>query len=614
MRRTALALLLVFLAALPAAGADVQVTATVASDHVALSEGVEFQIEVSGASGGVSEPDLPRVEGARIAGPSQQSQISIVNGRMSRSVAFVYQIAPARAGKLHIPSATVRVGGRTYQTRPIDVTVVADGTASPPPRAPADEQAPPAEDIDANRGDTFVQIVVDPPAAFVGQKVLVTFYLVTRATLTNVELQKQPTFAGFWAETLESPNNLGWVDVAVNGVRIHRALLRRYAVFPLTPGDLKLDPFVLRVARRVGGRSGDPFGFDADGPFGMFGRTQVGEVGSPEKVVRVHDLPAAGKPPGFQGAVGRYSVAVQADATTVRNGDALTYRVLVTGDGNVKSLRAPTLALPPEIKQYPPKESEEQVPQGDDYRVKKEFAYILVPELQGRDAATLVVPPATVDYFDPVDGAYKVARSEPLTLTVRPGEPGRAPAAPVLSKEQVVLQGQDVRYVKPDVADLAPEGGHLLRHGWAIVLLALYPLLILGVYAGSRVLERRRADLVGARVRRAGGEARKRLKEAERRMNAGQGTEFFAEVQRAITRYVADKLNANAAGLTRADVEARLAERGADADLARRGGEALDACDLYRFSATEPSADEMRRFYEQAADVLTRLERSKALQ
>jgi hypothetical protein len=343
----------------------------------------------------------------------------------------------------------------------------------------------------------------------------------------------------------------------------------------------------------------------------MFGRTQAIEVASPARTLPVRDVPTTGRPANFTGAVGTFAVEARVDSQTVQSGDALTYHVFVTGDGNVKSMKPPVLSLPPGIKEYAPKESAEQTPNPVDYQVRKEFAFILVPEEDVKGPTAMTLPPVEVPYYDPAAGTFQIARSSPVPITVTPGEPGKRSAEPLLSKEQVQLQGQELRYIRPNTDRLRREGGHLLQHRWAVLLLALYPLAIVVAYFGSRVLEKRGADVVGARRRGAGRQARNRLREAEKLLAAGRGAEFFAETHRAITRFVADTLGVPPAGLTPADVRERLAQRGVDGALVAAIGETLDLCDLHRFGRTAPDADAMRAVLDRAADVITRLDRAE---
>ena len=94
---------------------------------------------------------------------------------------------------------------------------------------------------------------------------------------------------------------------------------------------------------------------------------------------------------------------------------------------------------------------------------------------------------------------------------------------------------------------------------------------------------------------------------------AGGGEEaFFAEMDRAVTGYVADKFNVAAAGLTRERIAELLGERGVADDLRRRTITCLERCDFGRFAARSAARDQMSALMAQGEEIITSLERTLA--
>src|SRR5688572_10748673 len=54
------------------------------------------------------EPALPKVDGLQFARPSQSSQTSIVNLKMSRTFTFIYPVRPATRAPISIPAFDIK--------------------------------------------------------------------------------------------------------------------------------------------------------------------------------------------------------------------------------------------------------------------------------------------------------------------------------------------------------------------------------------------------------------------------------------------------------------------------------------------------------------------------
>jgi hypothetical protein len=99
----------------------------------------------------------------------------------------------------------------------------------------------------------------------------------------------------------------------------------------------------------------------------------------------------------------------------------------------------------------------------------------------------------------------------------------------------------------------------------------------------DRLRERHLAEGGSRRVRVAGKVARRRLATASTLLQGADPAPFFAEVERALIGYCADKLGSPATGLTRDELARALTEAGAHPPALRALAAALDACDAGRF-------------------------------
>ena len=94
-------------------------------------------------------------------------------------------------------------------------------------------------------------------------------------------------------------------------------------------------------------------------------------------------------------------------------------------------------------------------------------------------------------------------------------------------------------------------------------------------------------------------------------MKEGRAEEFYGGIARAVSSYVADRLNIPAGGLTPELVHERLALKGAAPELLRRMDEFYRACDLARFAPAGTGGEEMEKCYGEATGILESLRRAK---
>jgi hypothetical protein len=337
------------------------------------------------------------------------------------------------------------------------------------------------------------------------------------------------------------------------------------------------------------------FGTD---PFGLFRSGRDVSLQTDPVTVSVRPLPAEGKPAEFSGAVGQFRLEAEADRSVVKAGDAITLRVTLTGQGNVKVIPAPDLAVLSDFKIYESSATENSQPVDGRIQGSKTWEFVLVPVTGG----DVDIPPVRVSVFDPVAEQYVMLATDPIPLQVETTDLDDALArsdSPSIAKEWVRLQQRDIRYLKPVPASLRAGAespfaspGFLLAH--AVPLLAL---------AGSTLLrrhrERLRSDVQWARRRTAGKNVAARLKEARRQLDAGELRTFFGELSGGLRGFVADRLDLAAANLDETEVRERLGQSGTPADAADELFAVLGACDSARFSpvGTDPvaAADLMKR-------------------
>ena len=553
------------LVAVPAAAQSASVT--VDRDRVDLDDDVVVEMTVRGGRG--RQLRAPTVTCClRLVSPRPFFDVSsTVNGETERTVSWRYRAI--RPGDARVLSEVVEVGGQTVRTQPVDVEVTAPAPAPAPRDLPA--------------GDLFVRAEPSRRSAVVGQQIFVDYVLYFVPSIQPRQTTPTGTWdaPGAWREELDVPPAYPRT-VQRGGQTLESVTIRRVALFPTRAGALELAPmdFAIDLFREAPDPVDDPFGAF----FRPFSSTfDEEDVTAPGVTIDVSPLPD-GAPPSFSGAVGQFGLATSVDPRRVGAGDPVEVRLTLTGTGNLATLPAPQLDVPPSVDVYDPSEELELDRKADPLRGRKTFTYTLVPQAGG----ALDVPPAVWSYYDPSDGRYKTLRSDAIAVEVS----GPALAARPAPSVSGLLTAADWRAAPRSTGWL----WWVLGGGLAVPLLAL-----LGLAAVRAARERRHADTPARRAARATPEVRRRLAAAR----ALDGPPFFTALDGALRQFLADRLGVPRTVRSRADVGLALQRRGVPEPLRQRLDALLRAAERGQFApGAAPDREPILIETEQVLDAL----------
>ena len=530
-----------------------------------------------------------------VEGPAISTRVEMVNLHTTFTRELSYALTARRTGKLRLGPASIELDGQTYKTKAIDLEIVAGSARQAP--AGRGSRSGGQEGLEEN---LFVRVKADRQKIYVGQQVVLEYQLCYRFPITSVGFKELPDYAGFWAEELFVAQQLKPRVESIGGVEFQVAPLRRMAIFPTSDGTHQVQPLAISCKLPTRGRS-SVWDF-LDDPFG--GRGQTAVVACDPLRLEVLPLPQSGRPPQFSGAVGRYTLQAKAQPLSVAAGDPVTLKVEISGSGNINAIDPPALSSAAGFTVYDPKaESQERVEDGG-YGGTRKFEYILIPQ-RGGDRE---IPPISFAYFDPIQGQYRILKSEPIRLEVRGGVAPDLAVGPGGIPREIAQVGQDIRHIKPDLEALA-EPVQLYRSVFFWGIQGLLPLAGLGLLLHQRRRQRLEGDVALVRRRRARGEVGHRLRLAAQLLEQGDSPAFHAEIQRALLAFLADRLERPAAGLTSQARAQLLAEKGVAEPLVRGVEEILAACDFARFAPGAQSREEMAQVQGRAAEIIAALEK-----
>lgn len=580
---SALALLLVSSAAL---GAEVEFFQTAEPRELGTDDTLRLSIMASNAPAD-ARVQFPETDDFEVLSRSQSTEMSYALGagggsEIKRITKWVLVMRPKRAGNLTIPSSLlVTGGGRNYRADAIKVTVKKGHVSSaPPPRDPFAGFPPPfgrgtppagAEDdpdqppVQIPRGDSdlFLRSYVDQDEAYVGEQVTFSVYVFSRVDLSSVDTPNMPKLEGFWTEEFDTPSQLAGEQRVINGVPYRSYLLRRRALFAVKPGTVEIGPVEADLTT----------GF-------LFSNRRVRRKSNP-LTLTIKPLPAAGKPAGFSANnVGQWRVNTEVTETRIALGQPTTVRVILEGQGNLKNVSLPPLAVPAGLRAFDPTTTDRLSSRGalGGRRVQE---YLVMPQQTG----TFTLPGLAFPYFDPEEGRYQTSRTDPIEITVEAGTSGATGTQPTASAEapkNVLLAGG----LKPlrHQAVFEPQGPSLWDRSFFFPALIAPPILFFSVLLGGALRQRLgREDAESSRKRRARA-ARARLAAAEKLKADGPPDAFYGEVEKALLHFLEAKLEGPIAGLTREGLDARMAQARIAAEKRAQVLAVLEACDAARYS------------------------------
>ena len=538
--------------------------ATADAKEVVSGGYVEVSFTLENADGSGFRP--PSFKGFKVvSGPSQSSEISIVNGRRSQKLSYVYTLLADALGNQSIGTASINVKGKAYKTKPITVRVVK------------------GSDKVAEEGENPIYIKLEQSDSIVykGQQITLKYVLYTTKDVNSADFRTEEAFDGFYVDRIRNFRDRA-ERVVIDGVQYTKKTLKTYALFPQQSGTFKFDPIPVTL--------GIPLKNTRQG---FFFSTRVTRENITAEGGEVKVLPTPPDAPvSYSGAVGKFGIQTSIDKRSITTDDAITMRMQISGNGDSKFLIAPTQPINGDWEIYDPNMiNEETVERGDNVVTVKNYEYLMVPKRKGR---LLVRPEFT--YFDTDSSAYLTIYGTPAPVNVVQGT-GDGTLEGALQQEALEFAPiiSTTKFSKKDNYFIFSPAY------WACMSLPLFG--ILGVFVYKRkLIKESNIDPNIKRESEAEKIARQRMSNAESYMQQNDARSFYTEVNDALYGYVSDKLFIPASELSRSNIKAKLFEKGVSTEAAEDFGMLLDKVQMSLYAG---GGTDMRDLYDQAIKSIT---------
>jgi len=388
---------LIFLIPVWLIASNVQVS--VDKREVTRGDTVTFTITAEGEN--IDFPVINSIDNFPILGTAQRSNISIINGNITKSLSKSYTFAPMK--DVTIPSFELKIDGKSYKTEPIKVKVtkVAASLAG---------------------SDAILTMSTDKREVHVGEPVNLTVTLKYRRDKNFVESQiESPQFSNFWIK------QAGNVKEYVEGNYIVKKV--KFIIFPQKAGEFNLDPMTAKLSRRVAVQQpfgNDPF-FNDDFFNTMFARLETKRVASNTISLKVKQLPDNLE------LFGKFDISVTVDKKEVEANKPVRVGIRIDGYGNIDDIKKFDLNIPDSVVYA-------DEPKVDTHIINGKYGGTFMQTITVVADSNFTIPALTLKFVDSETKEPTEIKSKPIKIFVKGGKKTDATVAQKEVKQPEVVE------------------------------------------------------------------------------------------------------------------------------------------------------------------------------
>lgn len=372
-----------------------EVSAQLSKSTTSLDEPVKLSLQIKGDND--ATPDLsPLEKNFEILGRSQQQNISIINGHMSKTRGLNLTLLPKALGKINIPP--IPVGNEASQ--PLILQVVESLTLAG----------------DSAEASAFIQLELSQTKAYLQQEVLLTVRLyqadgVRGESLAEPQASLPDTLVKLLHEEQYQAEHEG---------KSYRVVERRYAVYAYQTGPLQLGE--IRYRGRSGSASRSIFNLMRDPFSNNLGESRIVRANSDPVTLEILPVPTAFS--GKRWLPARNLQIVESglsEADGLTAGKPVTRRIMLFADGLMAAqLPSIELEIPAGVKQYPERPQNKDNESRDGVSGSRQTSVTLVATEPG----SYDLPAIEIPWWNTQTDREEIARLPAVSMQVMPAIAG----------------------------------------------------------------------------------------------------------------------------------------------------------------------------------------------
>ena len=537
-----------------------------------------------------------------IAGPytSSQSSYQMMNGHTSSSssITYTYTLYATKNGTYTISPAKAVVHGKTITSPALKISVVgtAKPTASGAPKLhdyDNDDDAVRAAGSKISGNDLFIKVSASKRRVREQEPVLLSYKVYSLVELTQLN-GKMPDLNGFHTQEVKLPTQKSFHLERLNGKNYKCVTWSQYVMYPQMSGELKIPSIKFDGIVVQRNRSVDPFEAIFNGGSGYVELKK--EIEAPGLTLQVDPLPA--RPENFSGGVGNFTISAQLNKKEAKTGEPLNLRIVVSGSGNLKLLKAPIVNFPKSFDKYDVKVTDKTHLTTNGIEGNMIYDFLAVPQQIGK----YDIPPTEFVFYDTKKQQYHTIRTQRFSLKIEKGT-GTSSEMSKFEEEQ----NKDIRPIMQGPAVMMKAKRMFFTSALWFILLFVIVAATVAIFVVLRQRQEIYSDSRRLRGSKANKVATRRLKLAGKLMEECRQNEFYDEVLHALWGYVSDKLGISAEQLTRQNIAETLNRRTVNAETVDSFIAAIDECD-YELYEPGYSKVNISKTYEMAVKAIMDIE------
>ncbi|GGI56069.1 BatD family protein [Winogradskyella haliclonae] len=543
--------------------AQVKFEAKVSKKKLGVNERLRIDFEMNKDGDNFVPPDFKDFQ--VVGGPNTSVSNFWSNGKRSYTKTYSYFLAPKKQGSFTIKQAQIEIDGQVYKTFPVTIKVT---KAIDKPKNPNDPVYIASKNI-------HLVAEVSKSNPYLNEAITVIYKLYVAPTVAaNIVGDKQtPQYKDFWNQNIEvkafRPENGKYNDEDYRYV-----ILKKVVLYPQKTGKLKLEPYVLDLNVEVPTSRYDIFG-------NRIVRKVPQSITSGSRTINVKPLPEQGKPADFNGAVGNFTLNVSSTKMSLDAGESLQAKVEVSGKGNLKLFELPKLSVPSSLEVYEPEHAENVRTNLGGMQGRISDIYTIVPQYKGK----YPIPEVSFSYFDVNSKTYKRLTSNEIIIDVVNGPSSVTTSESSTDnsiKQTVTTNSNTFAFIKTNSDWVATNKKPFFKSNlfWSLLLLPLLLIPIAILLRNTR--EKRNADVVGNKRRKADRLAKKYLSEAKKAL--GQKEAFYIALEKAFHNYLKAKLHIETSDFNKEKIQDLLLERNVEQSVVSEFISILENCELARYT------------------------------
>ncbi|SHG88655.1 BatD family protein [Winogradskyella jejuensis] len=500
-----------------------------------------------------------------VGGPNTSVSNYWANGKRSFTKTYSYFLSPKKQGSFTIKQAQIEIDGQVYKTFPVTIKVT---KAIEKPKDPNDPAYLASQNI-------HLVAEVSKTNPYLNEAITVVYklYVALDTGVSGWRDKQTPQFNDFWNQNIEV-KAFRPLRGNYNGEEHQYVVLKKVVLYPQKTGKLKLDPYVLDLTVEVPTSRYDIFG-------NRIVRKVPQTITAGKRTINVLPLPEEGKPADFKGAVGLFEFNVTTNKVSLDAGESLEAKVEVSGKGNLKLFELPKLTLPSSLEVYEPEHQENIRTNLSGMQGRSLDTYTIVPQYKGK----YPIPQVSFSYFNPEAKEYRTLTSDEIVVDVINGPSSVNTSENTIAntnKQAVTTNSNTFAFIKTNSAwvpkNKTPFFKSNLFWGLLLVPFIFIPVAILV----RRNQEKRNADVIGNKRRKADRLAKKYLSEAKKAL--GQKEAFYIALERAFHNYLKAKLQIETSDFNKEKIESLLLESHVEQPIVSEFISILENCELARYT------------------------------